>query len=122
MQTILRTQHPTMHLEPRQVDNLINTAKRAAAGDVSKHVGDLNAQVRKLEDAHQQDIRNTQRLLISDDNRVVGEWWQTAVQSGLTERYPELVLVDDSYGWNRYGWPLCVGFVIANLDETRNAW
>lgn len=69
---------------------------------------------------------------------MIALWWQSPTQAELTRRYSDILLNDNTYCRNQYGYPLDIGksscylaalltqsspgIVIDNFGKTRNAW
>lgn len=122
IRTILRNKHPDDELEIRQISNLINGARRDNQEEIEAAGGDVNALIRRLEQANREDVRNTHRIRTTSDGRVVGLWWQTADQHSFLLRYPDILLNDNSYGRNKYGYCLNVGIGIDGSGKSRLVW
>lgn len=122
LRSILRHQHPDDSLELRQISNLINNARRESQAEIEAAGGDINALIRRLEQANQEDVRNNHRIRTSAEGRVVGIWWQTANQHSFLLQYHDILLNDNSYGRNKYGYYLNVGLGIDGCGKSRNAW
>ena len=73
------SKHP---LEPRQITNMVNAARRNARNEVIGLGGDVNAVVGWLRERTDQGWKY--RLQIDDDQVVVGIWWQSPRQVELT--------------------------------------
>ena len=109
--------HP---LEPRQISNVLNAARRTAREEVRSLGGDVNAIVTWLR-AHTDEGWNY-RLQIDDHQVVTGIWWQSPLQVELSRRYSDILIYDDAYNRNNVGYPLGIGIGIDNHAQSRNIW
>ncbi|KAF8239477.1 hypothetical protein L208DRAFT_1236878, partial [Tricholoma matsutake] len=58
-----------------------------------------------------------------DENQVlIGLWWQSPAQVTLLQQFSDLLITDNSYNRNQYGYPLNIGIIIDNFGKSRNAW
>ncbi|KAE9409058.1 hypothetical protein BT96DRAFT_985386 [Gymnopus androsaceus JB14] len=111
--------HP---LEPRQLSNIINKARSDACEEVTALSGDIPAilhficeQIKEGQDWHYEILLNTQQ-------KVIGLWWMLPGQVKLLRRYWDLLLNDNSYNRNQYGYLTNIGIIIAGDGTSRNAW
>ena len=111
------SKHP---LEPRQITNIVNAARRNARNEVIELGGDVNAVVGWLREHADEGWKN--QLQIDDDQVVVGIWWQSPRQVDLTRRYTDLLIFDDAYNRNNVGYPLGIGIGIDNHGRSCNLW
>ncbi|KAJ6552430.1 hypothetical protein DFH09DRAFT_925141, partial [Mycena vulgaris] len=54
--------------------------------------------------------------------RQVAVWWQSPTQVELSRRFYDILINDNTYCRNQYGYPLNLGIVINNFGKTRNIW
>ncbi|KAE9386929.1 hypothetical protein BT96DRAFT_838425, partial [Gymnopus androsaceus JB14] len=61
-------------------------------------------------------------ILLDTQQKVTGLWWMSPAQVKLARRYWDLLLNDDSYNRNLYGYPTNIGIVVAGDGMSRNVW
>ncbi|KAF7361212.1 hypothetical protein MSAN_01153300 [Mycena sanguinolenta] len=119
---ILQETFPDHLLEPGQISNLLNTARSEARRDIERLGGDaasvLDSLTKKADTEH--GWRYSVRL--NNDQVLIGIFWQSPVQVDLAKRFYDILLNDDTYNRNQYGYPLDIGIVIDNFGKSRNAW
>lgn len=111
------TKHP---LEPRQIGNIMNTARREARERIIALGGDVNAIATCLRERANQGWRS--QLQIDDNQVVTAIWWQGPLQVDLTRRYSDILIYDDTYNRNNCGYPLGIGIGIDSHGKSRNLW
>ena len=120
----LMKQHPNYDakhpLEPRQIGNIMNAARREARDRVTALGGNVNAIVTCLRERTDQGWRY--HLQIDDHQVVTAIWWQSPLQVELTRRYSDLLIYDDTYNRNNCGYPLGIGIGIDGHGKSRNLW
>jgi hypothetical protein len=122
MAAILKDQYSDHPLEPRQISNLINSARMEARREVDSLGGDIAAILASLQQKRLEDSRWNYELRLNENQQVVGLWWQTPIQVELTRRFPDLLINDNTYNRNQYGYPLNIGIGIDNFSSSRNLW
>jgi hypothetical protein len=104
-------------LEPRQISNIINDARRKACAEVNSLGGDFAAIIVSLEE------KGWLRFLKLDEDQVVtGIWWQSPLQGELCQRYGDILINDNTYARNQNGYPLNIGIIIDGHGCSRNGW
>lgn len=100
---VLAERFPNHLLEPRQITNMQNTARKEAREDINRLGGDaasiLDSLARKAETEH--GWRYSVRL--DSDQVLAGIFWQSPAQVALAKRYYDILLNDDTYNRNQYG-------------------
>ncbi|KAJ7205782.1 hypothetical protein GGX14DRAFT_397480 [Mycena pura] len=166
---ILRSRFPDNVLEPRQISNLINAARREATDQVNALGGDVQSVLTRLRELKEEDPRwdwdvprgcqfskNAYRVekfffdlldppsppslalsgscfddikrsrvfeVLQYHNQVVTAlWWQSPTQAELSRRFYDVLINDNTYCRNQYGYPLNIGIAIDNFGSTRNVW
>lgn len=61
-------------------------------------------------------------ILLDAQQKVTGIWWASPEQVKLLRRYWDLLLNDNSYNRNQYGYPTNIGIAIAGNGTSRNVW
>lgn len=122
LRRILDTQFPDHPLEPRQISNLINEARTSARQEVDALGGDIATILESLRVKAEQEHGWKYVIRLDESQTVIGLWWQSPVQSELTRRYADILINDNTYNRNQYGYPLNIGIIIDNFGRSRNAW
>jgi hypothetical protein len=140
LSSILRARYPDSVLEPRQVSNLINSARKKANEEVQALGGDIPSVLAKLRELKDVDARWDWDVKLDEKGVVVALWWQSPTQVELSQRFYDILINDDTYCRNQYGYPLNIGnfnittlrlnlirhplpgIVIDNFGRTRNCW
>lgn len=88
------------HLEPRQIGNIINMARKQARDEVSSLGGDIPAILASL--THKSSAEHSWRYHLKlDENAVVtGIWWQSPLQGELGRRYGDVLINNNTYNRN----------------------
>ena len=120
--TILKEQFPDHVLEPRQVSNLINASRAHAHEEIDSLGGDVATIIAHLQEKQSEDLGWTYDLHLNEQQQVIGLWWQSPVQAGLTRHFSDILINDNTYNRNQYGYPLNIGIGIDNLGSSRNLW
>ena len=110
---ILQQQLPGNPLELSQVSTIMNKACFDAQQEVAAMGGDIPAILKYIRErlSEGQDWRYD--ILLNTQQKVTGIWWMSPVQVKLACRYWDLLLNDDSYNRNLYGYPTNIGIVVA---------
>jgi hypothetical protein len=62
------------------------------------------------------------KIKASEDGRVRVLWWMSPQQLTLARQFPDLLLNDNTYCRNQYGYPLNIGIIIDGLGMSRNVF
>lgn len=119
---ILNERFPNHRLEPRQITNMLNSARKDARNEVTSLGGDVSAILSHLQAKSQEEHGWKYHLKLDDDQVLIGLWWQSPKQARLTKRYYDVLITDNSYNRNQYGYPLDIGIIIDDAGKSRNAW
>ncbi|KAJ7123891.1 hypothetical protein C8R43DRAFT_840170, partial [Mycena crocata] len=119
---ILRARFPDNVLEPRQVSNLINAARKEANEVYLALGGDMPSVLAKLRELRELDPRWDWDVKLDEHQVVIALWWQSPNQAVLARRFYDILINDNTYCRNQYGYPLNIGIVIDNFGSTRNCW
>ncbi|KAF7342690.1 hypothetical protein MSAN_02026900 [Mycena sanguinolenta] len=119
---IFRARFPDHILEPQQISNLINTARKHANDEVQALGGDFQSVLTKLRELKEVDPRWDWDVLLDENQVVIALWWQSPKQVELCRRFYDILLNDNTYCRNQYGYPLNIGITIDNFGSTRNIW
>ena len=122
LKTILAEHFPTHILEPRQITNLLNDARREARVAVTALGGDASAILNSLREKNEREHGWRYQIQLDENQVLTGLWWQSPVQVTLLQRFYDLLITDNSYNRNQYGYPLNIGIIIDNFGKSRNAW
>ena len=122
LKTILAEHFPTHILEPRQITNLLNDARREARAAVTALGGDASAILNSLREKGEREHGWRYQIQLDEDQVLIGLWWQSPAQVTLLQRFYDLLITDNSYNRNQYGYPLNIGIIIDNFGKSRNAW
>jgi hypothetical protein len=109
MAQILSSRYPDRILEPKQISNLINAARREAREEVRTLGGDIPSVLAKLRELKELDPRWDWDVLLDEKQVVIGLWWQSPIQADLSRRYSDILINDNTYCRNQYGYPLNIG-------------
>ncbi|KAF5329147.1 hypothetical protein D9611_013180 [Ephemerocybe angulata] len=121
--TILNTTLPTRApLEARQISNIMNAAQREARREVEALGGDISSVLASLQEKKNANPNWSFDVLLDEDQRLSALWWCDPVQAELLRRFPDLLLNDNTYNRNQYGYPLNIGIGIDNFGHSRNVW
>ncbi|KAJ3516162.1 hypothetical protein NLJ89_g1290 [Agrocybe chaxingu] len=119
---VLSTQTGTSKLEPRQISNIMMSARREAHTEIERLGGDINAIIASLQKKAQEEHGWNWRLKVDENMVVTGIWWQSPLQADLAKRYGDVLLNDNTYNRNRSGYPLNIGIIIDGHGSSRNVW
>ncbi|KAF9064330.1 hypothetical protein BDP27DRAFT_1199253, partial [Rhodocollybia butyracea] len=61
-------------------------------------------------------------IMLDAQQKVMGIWWMSPEQVKLAQRYWDLLLNDNSYNHNQYGYPTDIGIVVASDGRSCNIW
>ncbi|PPQ81028.1 hypothetical protein CVT26_002883 [Gymnopilus dilepis] len=109
-------------LEPRQITNISNKARRQAKDEVSSHGGNFEAIIADLHAKAAEERGWNHRLKLDDNGTVVCLWWQSPKQFGLTKRFNDILINDNANNRNDAGYSLNIGIIIDNFGKSRNIW
>ncbi|KAJ7465199.1 hypothetical protein FB451DRAFT_1179375 [Mycena latifolia] len=109
-------------LELSQISNMINKAHRELQQEVNALGGDMATIIAEVTQKSETEHGWRHALRLNDQQVIVGFWWQSPIQAALTKRYGDILLNDDTYNRNRYGYPPDIGIVIDGFGKSRNAW
>lgn len=119
---MLETEGIGHRLEPRQMTNIINQCRREAQVEVQALGGDIPSVIAILEEKRREDPRWQYRIRMNGDSRVTALWWQSPAQAEIIAKYHDILVNDNSYNRNQYGYPLNVGVAIDGFGVSRNIW
>ena len=120
---ILETQGASgSHLEPRQIGNIINTARKQAHDEVTSLGGDIPAILASLTQKSSVEHGWRYHLKLDENSVVTGIWWQSPLQGELGRRYGDVLINDNTHNRNRSGYPLNIGIIIDVQGASRNIW
>jgi hypothetical protein len=119
---ILNATSPTNPLEPRQISNLINEARAQQARDIKTLGGDVASILANLQQLKDEDPQWTFDIRLDSTQCMVVLWWQSPTQAELTQCYSDVLLNDNTYNHNQYGYPLNIGIGIDNFGHSWNLW
>ncbi|KAJ7820287.1 hypothetical protein B0H13DRAFT_2377898 [Mycena leptocephala] len=119
---ILRARFPDHILEPRQVSNLLNASRKEANDEIMALGGDFQSVLGRLRELKEEDPRWDWDVLLDEHQVVVGLWWQSQAQAELAIRFYDVLINDNTYCRNQYGYPLNIGIAIDSHGSTRNIW
>lgn len=119
---MLLDKFPDHPLEPRQVTNLINASRRDARQEIEALGGDVSAILASLREKADREHGWVFDLRLDENQTVIGLWWQSPTQAELTQRYHDILINDNTYNRNQYGYPLNIGIVVDNFGKSRNIW
>ncbi|KAJ7440879.1 hypothetical protein FB451DRAFT_1058599, partial [Mycena latifolia] len=106
---ILASRFPDHILEPRQISNLINDHRKDARDVVQSLGGDFPAILASVRELKLHDPRWDFDLKLDERQVVIALWWQSPTQAELTRRYSDILINDNTYCRNQYGYPLNIG-------------
>ncbi|KAJ3508004.1 hypothetical protein NMY22_g16753 [Coprinellus aureogranulatus] len=115
-------------LEPRQVSNIMAHTRKDARAQAEEdsldgqNVGDFQAMVNDLTRRNEVDPGWLWFLKLDEHKRVVGIWWASPRQVRLLRRYYDILINDNTYGRNKYGFALGIAIVIDGQGCSRNVW
>ncbi|KAF7354194.1 hypothetical protein MVEN_01107100 [Mycena venus] len=119
---VLGSQFPNNTLEPRQISNMRNQARREAHAEIDRLGGDVQSILASLEELSSTEPGWTYSVQTDHNNVVTALWWQSPEQARLTGRYTDILINDNSYNRNDKQYPLSIGIVIDSHGRSRNAW
>ncbi|KAF8161944.1 hypothetical protein K438DRAFT_1776222 [Mycena galopus ATCC 62051] len=118
---ILRARFPDHVLEPQQVSNMINTARKEANQLVQELGGDIQTVFARLRELKEEDPRWDWDVKFDENHVVVAIWWQSPTQVDLARQFYDILINDNTYCRNQYGYPLNIGIVIDNFGSVSPA-
>lgn len=122
IKTILGNERQGRLPEPRQLSNLINASRREALAEIQQRGGDMHAIFTELQQLRQEDPGWEFQADLDDDGRLLALWWQSPKQAELATKYGDVVINDNTYNRNQYGYALNIGIVIDGMGKSRNIW
>lgn len=123
MVDILKEARPgSIPLESRQISNLVNASRANARKEIEALGGDTAAIIESLAAKKNEDSRWEYHLLLDETQTIVGLWWQSPTQAELTRRFSDILINDNTYNRNQYGYPLNIGIGVDNFGSSRNLW
>jgi hypothetical protein len=122
VKTILQDKFPQNSLESRQITNVMNQARREACDVIKELGGDVASILSSLQGMNDAGEGWSYKIRLDETQRVVGIWWQSAIQAQLTRRFYDILINDNAANRNIYNYPLNIGIVIDNYCKSRNAW
>ena len=75
-----------------------------------------------LQQKHAEDSRWNHELRLNENQQVIRLWWQSPIQAELTRRFPDILINDNTYNRNTYGYPLNIGISVDTFLASRNLW
>jgi hypothetical protein len=118
---ILETQDTSRpRLEPRQIGNIVNTARKQAQDEVASLGGDIPAILASLTQKSSMEHGWRYHLKLDETSVVTGIWWQSPLQGELGRRYGDVLINDNTYNRNRSGYPLNIGIIVDAHGSSRN--
>ena len=108
-------------LEPRQITNILNTARSAAQDKIAAAGGDFNSILTSLEERARTEGWKYD-VLLNDSNTVTAIWWQSGTQNELGKRFHDILLNDNTYNRNNCGYVLNTGIIVDSSGKSRNAF
>lgn len=71
--------------------------------------GDIPSVLAKLRELKDVDARWDWDVKLDEKGVVVALWWQSPTQVELSQRFYDILINDDTYCRNQYGYPLNIG-------------
>jgi MULE transposase domain len=109
-------------LEPRQLSNIMNEARREKRTEVEKSGGNFQAIVEHLTAKNLEEPGWVWFIKLDGQGTVTTIWWQSPCQALLHQKYSDIILNDNTYKRNMYGYALNIGIIIDGQGCSRNAW
>jgi hypothetical protein len=109
---ILRARFPDHVLEPRQISNVLNEARKVANQKIEELGGDIQTVFSRLRELKEVDPRWDWDVKLDESNMVVALWWQSPTQVELSRRFYDVLINDNTYCRNQYGYPLNIDMSI----------
>ncbi|KAJ7790178.1 hypothetical protein B0H14DRAFT_3501929 [Mycena olivaceomarginata] len=122
MSHILQARFPDHLLEPSQISNLINGARKTANEEILALGGDIPAVLSRLRELKEENPRWDWDVKFDERQVVIALWWQSPEQVDLAHRFYDILINDNTYCRNQYGYPLNIGIIIDNFGKSRNCW
>jgi hypothetical protein len=119
---IINSQFTNNTLEPRQISNMRNKARKEAREAVDALGGDFAAILASLEEKNRTEPGWDYAVQIDEQNTLITIWWQSPTQKQLTRRYADIIINDNSYNRNDKQYPLSIGIVIDSGARSCNCW
>lgn len=119
---ILERAFPDNHLEARQVTNIINASRSTARSEIIQLGGDFRAVQARLDEYKRSDPNWTYFIMVGDDGKVTGLFWQSPEQVRLAQTFGDVLLNDNTYNRNVYQYSLNIGVIIDGSGRSRNVW
>jgi hypothetical protein len=119
---ILDVQYPDNGLEPSQISNMRNRARREAREEIDALGGDFAAILASLEEHNRTEPGWVFFVQLDSQNVLITLFWQSPKQAQLTGRYTDILINDNSYNRNDKQYPLSIGIVIDSHGRSRNGW
>ncbi|KAF5383675.1 hypothetical protein D9615_003671 [Tricholomella constricta] len=109
-------------LEPRQISNMMGSARREARDEVASLGGDIHAILASLQQKSEEAHGWRFHLKLDEYSVATAIWWQSPLQVELAWRFSDILINDNTYNRNRTGYPLNVGITIDGHGASRNIW
>ncbi|KAF7359582.1 hypothetical protein MVEN_00681900 [Mycena venus] len=122
MSHILQARFPDHLLEPRQITNIINGARKMANEEILALGGDVPSVLSRLRELKEENPRWDWDVKLDGNQVVIALWWQSPEQVDLARRFSDVLINDNTYCRNQYGYPLNIGIIIDNFGKSRNCW
>lgn len=122
IKTILSKETAGRLPEPRQLSNLLNVSRREAMDEIRQRGGDMHAIFTELQQLRQTEPGWEFRADTDNDGRLLALWWQSSAQADLAAKYGDVIINDNTYNRNQYGYTLNIGIVINGMGKSRNIW
>lgn len=104
------------------MSNLMAAARRQAKEDIAALGGDIAAVLRRLEELKREDPNWDYSVKLDDEGQLVALRWCFPEQTELVQEYPDILINDNTYGQNQYGYSLDIGVGIDGFARCRNLW
>ena len=119
---ILSKQFLEKPIEPRQVSNMMGQVHSEARREVEALGGDVASIIAKLQEKIRSSENWTYHLRLDENQTVISLWWQSPEQAELVCRYPDVLIIDNTYNRNQYQYPLDIGVIIDSHGMSQNGW
>ena len=94
------------------------TYQREARAAVTALGGDASAILNSLREKGEHEHGWQYQIQLDENQVLIGLWWQSPAQVTLLQQFSDLLITDNSYNRNQYGYPLNIGIIIDNFGKS----
>ena len=120
MSQILESADPTILLDPKQVSNIVNGAKRKRREAIQEAGGEVNMIANKIQAVNAKEPGWIAIMWHDQDNVLKRFFWMSPLQVTLLRLYGEVLVVDTSENRNNMKYSVATIMVVDSENKSRN--